>query len=172
MSFKKDIFCVFKNENTLEQMIEYVGMCMNIQSCLTFCNPLSCNPLSSSVHVIFQARMLEWVAIPFSRGSSWPRDWTQVSCLAADSLLFEPLGKPQVRIKEDKWIKSIPNKGGVKLSFGSCKWKELKETREMEACKIEIFFFQSLTHSSYDANLTRTVFLGLHELCAPFVFQV
>ena len=167
MSFKKDIFCVFKNENTLEQMIEYVGMCMYIQSCLTFCNPLS-----SSVHVIFQARMLEWVAIPFSRGSSWPRDWTQVSCLAADSLLFEPLGKPQVRIKEDKWIKSIPNKGGVKLSFGSCKWKELKETREMEACKIEIFFFQSLTHSSYDANLTRTVFLGLHELCAPFVFQV
>ena len=33
MSFKKDIFCVFKNENTLEQMIEYVGMCMYIQSC-------------------------------------------------------------------------------------------------------------------------------------------
>ena len=57
------------------------------------------------------------------------------------------------------------------LSFGSCKWKELEETREMEACKIEIFFFQSLTHNSYDANLTRTVFLGLHQLCAPLFFK-
>ena len=38
--------------------------------------------LSSSVHGILQARILEWVAIPFSRGSSWPRDWTRVSCIA------------------------------------------------------------------------------------------
>ena len=36
----------------------------------------------SSVHGILQARILKWVAIPFSRGSSWPRDWTQVSCIA------------------------------------------------------------------------------------------
>ena len=36
----------------------------------------------SPVHGILQARILEWVAIPFSRGSSWPRDWTQVSCTA------------------------------------------------------------------------------------------
>ena len=35
-----------------------------------------------SVHGILQARILEWVAIPFSRGSSWPRDWTRVSCIA------------------------------------------------------------------------------------------
>ena len=35
---------------------------------------------SSSIHGIFQARILEWVAISFSRGSSWPRDWTRVSC--------------------------------------------------------------------------------------------
>ena len=107
MSFKKDIFCAFKNENILEQMIEYVCMCMHAQSCLTFCDPIDCNPPNSSVHVIFQARIVKWVAIPFSRGSSWPRDWTQVSCLAADSLLFEPSGKPQVRIKEAKLIKSI-----------------------------------------------------------------
>ena len=39
---------------------------------------MNCSPPGSSV----QARLLEWVAIPFSRGSSWPRDWTQVSCLA------------------------------------------------------------------------------------------
>ena len=40
------------------------------------------SPLGSSVHGIHQARILEWVAIPFSRGSSWPRDQTQVSCIA------------------------------------------------------------------------------------------
>ena len=50
-----------------------------VQSCLTLCNPVDCSLPGSSVHGIFQARILEWVAISFSRGSSWPRDWTWVS---------------------------------------------------------------------------------------------
>ena len=41
------------------------------------------SPPGSSVHGILQARILEWVAIPFSGGSSWPRDWTHVSCIAS-----------------------------------------------------------------------------------------
>ena len=41
-----------------------------------------CSLLGSSVHGIFQARILEWVAISLLRGSSWPRDWTRVSCFA------------------------------------------------------------------------------------------
>ena len=45
------------------------------QSCPTLCD-LDCSPPGSSVHGILQARILEWVAISFSRGSSWPRDWT------------------------------------------------------------------------------------------------
>jgi len=45
-----------------------------IQSCLTFCDPTVSNPPGSSVHGISPARILEWVAIPFSRGSSPPRD--------------------------------------------------------------------------------------------------
>ena len=49
------------------------------QSCPTLCNPMDCSLPGSSVHGIFQARVLEWVAISFSRGSSRPRDWTQVS---------------------------------------------------------------------------------------------
>ena len=52
------------------------------QSCLTLCNPMHCSPPGSSVHGILQARILEWVAMPSSRGSSWPRDQTQVSCTA------------------------------------------------------------------------------------------
>ena len=49
----------------------------------------------SSVHGILQARILEWVVIPFSRGSSQPREQTQVSALQADSLLAEPSEKPK-----------------------------------------------------------------------------
>ena len=52
------------------------------QSCLTLGNPMDFSPPGSSVHEIFQARILEWVAISFSRGSSGPRDWTWVSCTA------------------------------------------------------------------------------------------
>ena len=46
-------------------------------SCLTLCNPMD-----YTVHGILQARILEWVAVPFSKGSSQPRDWTQVSHIA------------------------------------------------------------------------------------------
>ena len=49
------------------------------QSCPTLCNPMNCSLPGSSVHGIFQARTLEWVAISFSRGSSWPRSQNQVS---------------------------------------------------------------------------------------------
>ena len=51
-------------------------------SCLTLCSPMDCSPSGSSVHGIFQARILGWVAISFSWGSSPPRDWTRVFCTA------------------------------------------------------------------------------------------
>ena len=51
------------------------------QSCPTLCDPMDCSLPGFSVHGIFQARILEWVAISFSRRSSWPRDWTSVSCV-------------------------------------------------------------------------------------------
>ena len=49
------------------------------QSCPTLCDPVDCSLWGSSVHGIFQAIVLKWIAIPFSRGSSQPRDWTQLS---------------------------------------------------------------------------------------------
>ena len=52
------------------------------QSCLTLCDPIDYSLPISSVHGILQARILKWVAIPFSRGSSWPRDWSRVYCIA------------------------------------------------------------------------------------------
>ena len=53
--------------------------CSVVQSCLTLCDPMDCTRPGSSVHGISQARILEWVAILFSRGSSQPSDWTHVS---------------------------------------------------------------------------------------------
>ena len=50
------------------------------QSCPTLCDPMDCSPPGSSIHGIFQARVLEWGAIAFFRRSSQPRDWTRVSC--------------------------------------------------------------------------------------------
>ena len=52
------------------------------RSCPAVCYPIDCSPPDTSVHGILQAGILEWVAIPFSRGSSWPRDRTWVSHIA------------------------------------------------------------------------------------------
>ena len=60
-----------------------------LQSCLTLCNPTDCSPPGSSVHGILQARILEWVALPSSRGSPGPGDRSRdswVSCIQADSV--------------------------------------------------------------------------------------
>ena len=67
--------------------------CMHAQSCPTLCNPMDCSPPASSVHVILQARILEWAGISSSRGSSQPRDGTQVSCTAGGFFTTVPLWK-------------------------------------------------------------------------------
>ena len=59
-----------------------IHMCLVAQSCPTLCDPLDCSPPGSSVHGMFQARILEWVVMPSSRGSSQTRDQTQVSGIA------------------------------------------------------------------------------------------
>ena len=54
---------------------------------------MDCSPPGSSVHGVSQARISEWVTISFSRGSSWPKDWTQVSCIADRFSTTESTGK-------------------------------------------------------------------------------
>ena len=68
-----------------------------LQSCLTLYDPMDYSPPGSSIHGILQARKLEWVAMPPSRGSSQPRDQTRVSYLLlwqVGSLPLTPPGKP------------------------------------------------------------------------------
>ena len=76
----------------------YVSVCLYVlipQSCPTLCDAKDCSPPASLVHEISQARILEWAAIPFCRGSSQPRDRIQVSCIAGKySFPSESPGKP------------------------------------------------------------------------------
>ena len=68
-----------KETNGISRVENIIKMKLNIiQSCPTLCDPMDCNLPDSSIHEILQARILEWVAIPFSRGASQPRDGTQV----------------------------------------------------------------------------------------------
>ena len=85
-----------------------VCVCTHNQSSLTLRNLMDCSPPGSSVHGIFQARILEWIAFSFCRGSSWLRDRTHVSCISCTAGRFfttAPPGKPeeliQLHIKND-----------------------------------------------------------------------
>ena len=75
---------------------------------------MNCSPPGSSVHGILQARILEWVAMPSSRGSSQPRDWTRVSCAASRSLLLSHQGSPSTNIY---WYKH--EEGMILTSLGA-----------------------------------------------------
>ena len=68
--------------------------------CVQLCNPLDGSLPGSSVHGILQARILEWVAIPFSRGSSQPRDWTLVFCIAGSFFMVWAAMHPTLRNPE------------------------------------------------------------------------
>ena len=72
------------------------------RSCPTLCDPVDCSLPGSSVHGIFRARVLKWVAISFSRGSSRPRS----PAFQADALTSEPPGKPTKGLLIS-WLKSL-----------------------------------------------------------------
>ena len=72
-----------------------------VQSCLTLCHPTDCSRPGSSVRGSLKERMMEWVAIAFSRGSSWPRVWTWVSCISGRFFTFRAT-------MEVLWVNSVP----------------------------------------------------------------
>ena len=74
------------------------------QSCLTLCDPMDCSPPGSSVDGILQVRILECVAISFSRGSSWPRDWTQVSRIAGRRFKLWATRKAHLRVLQFSFL--------------------------------------------------------------------
>ena len=102
-------------------------------------------PPGSSVHGIFQARTLEWVAISFSRGSSWPRDWTHVSCIAGGFFTTEPPGKPIVtleRVKQQFYPIHFCNlkKTQVHVSFSMAKKNVRKNPTDFLSVRESLLF--------------------------------
>ena len=97
----------------------------------TLCNPLDCSPSGFSVCGILQARLLEWVAMPSSRGSSQPRDPTSVSYVSwqVGSLALEPSGKPPLQryLSSNEVIElALTQMTGVLI--GEKKWIETRGT--------------------------------------------
>ena len=91
---------------------------------------MDCSLLGSSIHGIFQARMLEWVAISFSRGSSQPRDWTQISRIVGRHFTIWATREVTIEYLKQwiKWCQQRREKGRV---------KKKKKTRSV------ILYFQS-----------------------------
>ena len=97
--FSLDFFCfpvsLPSEQTSTKAFNKYVGVLV-IQLCPTLCDPKDYSLPSSSVHGILQARTLKWVAIPFSRGCSLPRDWTQVSHFAVRFFTISATRKAQI----------------------------------------------------------------------------
>ena len=83
--------------------------------CLTLCDPVHCSLPGSSIYGIFQARVLEWVAIAFSRRSSRPRDWTRVSCIVGRCFTVWATREAG---KSHKYLLSVPFTGMWKMMWG------------------------------------------------------
>ena len=90
----------FSGTELYKLLILWIRACMLLlQLCPTFCCSVDSSLPSSSVHGILQARILEWVAMTSSRGSSQHKDWTRVSCVFCIADRFftaKPLGKPYI----------------------------------------------------------------------------
>ena len=77
------IDCIWKESQKRAQHYKSTTLLYLVaQSFLTLCDPMDCSPPFSSIHGIFQSRILEWVAVSYSRGSSWPRDPAHLSCVS------------------------------------------------------------------------------------------
>ena len=101
----KIIYCSFFSLRTLFFNHQIFKLCQSaaaaaISHVQLFWDPKDCSPLGTSAHGISQARMLEWVAISFSRGSSQPRDRTHISCLAVGFFTTELPGNSYDRTIE------------------------------------------------------------------------
>ena len=84
------------------------------QLCLTRCDPMDCSPPGFSVHGISKARKLEWVAISFSKETSWPRHRSQVSCIAGGFFTIWATGEARKKSGEEF---QTQNYGSLEMLF-------------------------------------------------------
>ena len=117
---------------------------VHAQLCLTLCNPMGCSPPGSSVHGIFQARILELVAISYSRGSSWPRDRTCVSWIARQ-ILYHCI----------TW---------EALLYKSPGWKDVFKRLQFQAGHTEVYLLiDAIGRSGYHANNAKSIIIHCNK---------
>ena len=138
-------------------------LCLVTQSCPTLCNLMDWSPSGSSVHGILQARMLEWVAMPSSRGFSHPRDWTQVSCVAGRFFTFwatrEAHDKARQHVKKQRH--HFTSKGLYSQSYGfsssfAWMWKlGLKKAEHQRVDTFELWTWRRLLRVPWTARRSK-----------------
>ena len=114
--------CAF-TDSWVRLQIQLGWVCVLV-SHVRHCDPMDCSPPGSSVCGILQARILEWVAISSSRGSSQPRDQTWVSCIAGRFFLSEPPGKSTLDLKVASFRFQEPLQGSSPLGLGPSHYLE------------------------------------------------
>ena len=137
--------------------------CLVTKSCLTLCYPIDCSPPVSSVLGISQARILEWAAIFFSRGSSQPRDWTHVSCNGRWILNYwgtrkapQKLRKAYFLIKEWRAVSlALEHRFSVTGSECSCFSRFFKKIRDTKGTFHAKIYFLNKGQKWYGPNRSR-----------------
>ena len=147
------------------------SVCVQLLSCvqLFFCDLVDYSPPGFSVHGIFQPRILKWVAISYSRGSSWSRDWTSISCISyiGRQILYlsATWSEHMNQIKWDQWcqlgvLASLTSSGKMKtapedtwIKFASV--KVMYSGRRVRGETVKSDSFTSIADMSVKAGLTR-----------------
>ena len=138
----------------------YTDLCVHAQSCPTLCDPINCSLPGSSVHGIFQAKILEQLATSYSQGSSWPRDRTCVSCILhwqVDSLPLAPPGKPT-------WHQNMWNKShGTSMSHSITGFLSLRRLGQVWV-DLGCIFIKQWSHLYYKTSGFQIFFYLLNPL--------
>ena len=171
---------------TLKPMsLALLSMCVLVaQSCPTLCSSTDHSPPGSSVHGILQARILQWVAVPFFRGSSQPRDQTQVSHIAGRLFTIwakrKPIffqGQPEIR-KTQSFYSWLPLKTHIVFA-GNWSWREKKKSQVLAQSSTQKMSKFGSTYPSVGRNISNWVspwtltsvnlsFWGLHTQLSNF----
>ena len=127
-------------------------------------NPMDCSPPGSFIHGILQARILEWVAISSSRGSSWPRDQTYISCIAGSFLTHwatreAPSYTGSSQIQWEKRTTQAHVQGDKDYQQSRSTWRLITETSSSPLSQPHIFIY--LSH----------IIINIHYFISSFMQQ-
>ena len=138
------------------------------QSCLTVCDPMDCSIPGFSVHGIFQARVLEWGAISFSRGSSRPSEWTWFSHTAGRCFTLWA-SREALKDRGDTQRKSLKKEEGGLAAKAPCKYSQTLGRSEIMWVK----FWHIVALSYRNSSQLMTVFyLGVLDFSLPLKYNL